>query len=59
MRKENKNYHFEEKVTTALRCYTCNHEYRKLLNNTDRMSDEKCPECNKQTVEINFGKVRQ
>ena len=39
----------------CLRCYKCNHEFEKVLDVKDNITDIICPACGKKTIECNMG----
>jgi Zn finger protein HypA/HybF involved in hydrogenase expression len=39
-----------------LRCYKDNTEFQMVLGTNENISDQVCPQCHKQTVELDMGK---
>ena len=44
------------KENYCLRCYKCNFKFVKLLDINDNITELECPNCKKQTIELNLGK---
>jgi len=58
--KEKTRFGTNQEDMHALRCYDCGYEFDKILTINDKIYELNCPSCNKNTIEISFGrKVRE